>query len=404
MSAKIQDLSSQLKLYVEPFNDLRKYRRFNNSLIHYKGPYYFMTYRLFYPRNIRKKYHGDHERTYHPWNSWWASFVDQTVLVLLRWENHQLIVLHETLLYYPERLKLFDQQFDDSRIAKLQNKFYVYGQAWLSPHNEITERLLAQAKDQKKEAAPIAKCMSQVQNCDAAVVIFAKVAPKITKNYKLEKATVENISMPCVFRHEINKIHGKNESIEKNWCFFEADNEVWFQYMLHPFHVISLDCTKSYVSPSPLEHIKKHYGCSLYFSPGGPLARWKPGQLIGCGHVKYNYSCLKLLSPIEHTLLHPDYVYALWFYTIEDKPPFKMLQLSYGYVPKYSGQRYSLVFPMGCIEIDKSLWAISMGNGDSTPNIMTVSKKEIEDKLIPVEKVSTTNYKVEWWDVENITS
>jgi hypothetical protein len=365
-----------------------------------------MTYRLFHPRNIKKKYGTDDERTYHAWNSWWASFVDQTVLTLLKWENHKFTVLSETFLRYPERLHMFDQQFDDSRIAKLQNKYFIYGQMWLRPHDEISQRLIYKAQTQKKEAAPIAKCMSHVKNCDAAVVVLAEVAPEVAKaspEATLEKAVIENIAMPCIFRQEINRVFGENESIEKNWGFFEAaDKSVWFQYMLHPYQVISLDCTQSVTSPSPLEKIKQHYGCGLFFSPGGPLARWKPGQLIGCGHLKYRYECLTLLEPIEHTLRHPDYVYAMWFYVIEDKPPFRFLQISHGYVPDYKGQRYSLVFPMGCIALqNKSVWAVSMGNGDSSPNIMTIPRAEIESKLVLVDDLQPQTYGVHWWKVEN---
>jgi hypothetical protein len=422
--ATIQNLYPQLKLTINSMKDLKKYRRFNNSLIHYKGPYYLMTYRLFHPRNIKKKYHDDDERTYHAWNSWWASYVDQTVLTLLKWENHRFIVLSETFLQYPERLHMFDQQFDDSRIAKLQNKYFIYGQMWLRPHDEISQRLVYQAQTQKKETAPIAKCMTHVKNCDAAVVVLAQISPevqatpevkstpKVTSTPKvqaippkmqLKKVIVENVSMPCIFRQEINRVHGENESIEKNWGFFEAsDKSVWFQYMLHPYQVISLDCTQSVTTPTPLEKIKQHFGCGLFFSPGGPLARWKPGQLIGCGHLKYQYKCLTFLNPIEQTLLHPDYVYAMWFYVIEDKLPFRFLQISHGYVPNYTGQRYSLVFPMGCIALNKSLWAISMGNGDSTPNIMTVPRSEIESKLIPAEQLDPQTYGVHWWDVQTV--
>lgn len=418
--AQIQNLYSQLKFTIYPMKDLKKYRRFNNSIIHYKGPYYLMTYRLFHARNVKKNYGTDDERNYHAWNTWWASHVDQTVLTLLKWENHKFIVLSERLLEYPKRLHMFDQQFDDSRIAKLQNKYFIYGQMWLRPHDEVSQRLIYQAQTKKKEAAPIAKCMSHVKNCDAAVVVLAEMSPEVVSTApevkslapevkssahtaKLEKAVIENISMPCIFRQEINRVLGEGgESIEKNWGFFEgADKSVWFQYMLHPYQVISLDCTQSLTSPSPLEKIKQHYGCGMFFSPGGPLARWKTGQLLGCGHLKYRYNCLTLLEPIEHTLRHPDYVYAMWFYVIEDKAPFRFLQLSHGYVPNYQGQRYSLVFPMGCIALqNKSLWAVSMGNGDSSPNIMTVPRAEIESKLISVDDIDPQKYGVHWWDVD----
>jgi len=388
-SPRVQDLYPQLKLTVSPYKDLHKYRRFNNSIIHYHGSLFLMTYRLFHPSRTRTILETD-EQTFHPWNSKWSSFVDVTVLAVLRWNGTQFMVLKEMLLHYPERLYKFDQQFDDSRIAKLNNNYYIYGQTWVTPEDEIAPDIIRQGSQKSN----IVKCLTTQKNCDAALVVLAPLEKSELPN----RALIKSISMPCVFRKEINKIHGGDTSIEKNWSFFnDSHGKIWFQYLIHPHMVISLDCQKLYTTPSPLEAIRKHYGCSLFFSPGGPLSRWKPGQMLGVGHLKYDYKCLTLLKDLHGLRLHPHYIYGLYFYIIEDRPPFRILEFSKGFVPRYKGQKYALVFPMGSVEIDKETWAVSMGNGDATPNVMILSRKDIESTL--QKSIKPSDYSVTWWDV-----
>lgn len=385
----VQDLYPLLKLTVAPYHDLHKYRRFNNSLIHYKGSIFLMTYRLFHPSKTSKKLPTD-EQTFHPWNSQWSSYVDVTVLAVLKWTGKQFVVLREMLLDYPSRLYKFDQQFDDSRISKLNNNYYISGQTWVTPNDDIVPDIIRQGSADTN----IVTCLTKTKNCDSALVVLAPLEKSLLPN----RAVIKSISMPCVFRKEINKIHGGDTSIEKNWSFFnDSQGKIWFQYLIHPHIVISLDCQQLYTTDSPLEAIRKHYGCSLFFSPGGPLSRWKPGQMLGVGHVKYDYKCLKLLQETKGLRLHPYYVYALYFYVIEDRPPFHILAFSNGFVPRYPGQKYALVFPMGSVEIDSRHWAISMGNGDATPNVMILSRNDIESTLHT--SIKPADYKVTWWDM-----
>lgn len=396
---KVQNLYSQLSLIVEPFRDLHKYRRFNNSLIHYKDDYFLMTYRLFRPSRTEATL-SSHEATFHPWNSNWFSYVDVTVLALLKWDGRALHRVTEMLLQYPKRLHKFDQKFDDSRIAQLQGQYFIYGQTWVTPMNDLAPDILQQGPKDSKQSN-ITKCLSTIDDCDAAVVVLASIDLTLSKkNHLPDEATVTSISMPCVFRREINKIHHEDTSIEKNWSFFESGEKIYFQYMIHPHMVISLDCEKIYTSPSPFEAIRKYYKCGLFFSPGGPLAPWKPGQLLGVGHLKYEYRCLTLLPHLQGLRMHPHSIYAFYFYTIANKPPFKILKFSHGFVPKYQGQYYSLVFPMGSVKMDDTTWGISMGNGDATPNIVYLQTADIESKLL--DDIPPEDYTVQWLDCEAV--
>lgn len=164
---------------------------------------------------------------------------------------------------------------------------------------------------------------------------------------------------------------------------------------------MSIDCKKKYETPSPFTKIRKLFKCGVFFSPGGPIQRWKKGQLLGVGHVKYKWSCKNAISIPKKVYKHPQdiggLVYAMFFYVIEDKPPFRILYYSNGFIPGYKDQRYALVFPMACVNIEKDLWAISYGEGDDTPNVLYVDSAFIQKQLISVDAPQKPeNYSISW--------
>jgi len=390
-----------LHLQIKPYDKPERYRRFNNSLIHFKDDYYLMTYRMFYPTAIHSSKFQLSSRKYHPWSSGWKSEIDETIVALLRLEKDKFVTLHEMRLQYPSSLQVFAGNLQDARIVKFDNKFYLYGQAWVEAGYNIAREIKRQAGND----ANVTKCLKN-RNCAAVVSLFEHIRFDLDENGLPNAVAVMRVDIPCVQRPEVNQIRHEM-AVEKNWCFFEAQGQQWFQYMLHPNIVISKDCKKKYESPSPLQAIKDHFKCGMFFSPGGPLQPWKYGQLIGCGHMKYQYNCLDLLNVPKNKYLHPKdwgaYIYCLWFYTISDTPPFQILSFSHGYIPDYKTQHYSLVFPMACIELEKDKWAVSMGNGDDTSNVLTLRRKDIESRLIPVNQWSDPSaYSVSWWPVEKI--
>ncbi len=393
-----------LSLIVAPYEKVERYRRFNNSLVHFRDDVYLMTYRLFYPTNSSKSKKIKLEsRKWHPWSSSWKSYVDETVVAVLQWRDGRFHILREMRLDYPARFDNFKNNLQDGRILKLEKKFYIYGQAWVESDMPI-------ALDIKKEAgktAHVTQCLKQ-DSCAAVVVLFAEIQFDLDEKKLPRAVNVKNVRIPCVSRPEVNRIHN-DMAVEKNWCFFEAQGKTWFQYMMHPHIVISLDCKTKYETPSPLQALKAHVKCGSFWSPGGPLTQWKSGQLLGCGHIKYKYDCVDLLAVTKDKYLHPQgwggFIYVMFFYVIENRPPFRMLSYSHGYIPEYKGQHYALVFPMGCIPMahDKQKWAISMGNGDDVSNIMTVDRADIEKKLISVDaQEAVEKYTLSWWKVNKI--
>jgi hypothetical protein len=392
----------ELHLKIKPFQHLERYRRFNNSLIHLKDNYYLMTYRMFYPETIRKSNYTLPSRKFHPWSSQWRSKIDATVIAVLKFENRRFVTLREMMLEYPEHLSVFDDNLQDARIVRLQDKFYVYGQAWIEPYYPLADTIREEAEDESN----VTTCLKD-RNCAAVVTLFQHVEFQMHDQDGLPyKALIKSVQIPCIKRPEINRIHN-GMAIEKNWCFFESQGQKFFQYTLHPHIVISMDCKQKYETPSPLQAIKSHFKCGMFFSPGGPLMPWKKGQLLGCGHMKYTWNCLKLLNIPREKFLHPEgwggYVYCLFFYVIENTPPFHIVSYSHGYIPEFQGQNYALVFPMGCIPLPKQQWAISMGNGDDTSNIMIVHQKDIQKKLIPANfPFNPSTYTVTWWNTDKI--
>lgn len=398
VSPVIQEL--KFKKTFPGLKDDVRYRRFNNCLMHYKGPYYLMTYRLFYPNQGDKRY-KDVSRIYHPWSSGWSSDIDTTIIALLEWKRNSFKVIREMDLHWPEKYKPFRHNLQDARIVTLDGKIYVYGQAWVDYYDPISDRVLNQAGSN----ANVRKCLvDEKEDCSAVVVMLQELNFRTDKNGLPNRVDVMDIRMPCLQHKMINNVRG-GMSVEKNWCFFETHGRKYFQYFLHPHTVLSLDCKDKYETPSPLSAIKKYYGCGMFFSPGGPLSPWKKGQLLGVGHVKYQWHCTKFLKFPRKVYKHPrdwgGLVYAMFFYVIEDQPPFRMLHYSNGFIPQYPHQKYALVFPMASVKIQNDLWAIPFGEGDDTPNVFYVTSSQIENRLISSKKKrKPEEFKIDWWESE----
>lgn len=369
-----------------------KYRRFNNSLAHFYGPYYLMTYRLFYPLGRGEKRFNDTSRKFHPWSSGWSSRKDVTILAVLRLQNNGFEVLREMELDYVLPLQRFAGNLQDARIVKLNGSWYVYGQAWVEPYMSEADYIL-----QAAENGPITKCLRDDPNCAAVVVMLQKLKFTMDKHKLPQKARVVSMTLPCI-QTMSNKIRN-GMAIEKNWCFFAHNKQIYFEYFLDPHIVVDLKCQQKYETPSPFSAIRKHYKCGIFFSPGGPLAPWSKGKMLGVGHVKYKWHCANLLDVSHTRYLHPQdwggFVYAMFFYVVESRPPFRIVQFSHAFIPQYPGQKYALVFPMASVKVSRSKWAISYGEGDDTPNILYLTTSQIRSKLI--KRCSPANYRVEWW-------
>jgi len=390
-----------LKFHTE-YKNLRKkikYRRFNNSLLHLKGDYYLMSYRLFYPTGSGSKSIKLDSRRYHPWSSGWSSHMDTTILAVLKWSGatQSFSVVNEMKIHYPDRFKVFENNLQDARLVRLHGRIFAYGQAWVDPEDAVSKNVVEEAGPHGNATV----CLREKKECSAVVILLIELEVKNNGHRLPHEAHVKSVTMPCVSQPYVNTIRG-DMSIEKNWCFFEAGGKVWFEHFLHPHIVVSLNCKKKYETPSPLEAIRKHFGCGMFLSPGGPLTPWKNGQLLGVGHVKYKWDCLNLLRIPKGIYKHPKdwggFVYAMFFYVIENKPPFRMMYYSNAFLPSYKGQHYALVFPMGCLRVEKKKWAIPYGEGDDTPNVLFLSTQDIKDRLISAKTPEhPANFTVTWW-------
>jgi hypothetical protein len=305
--------------------------------------------------------------------------------------------MHEMKMHYPKRFEVFHNNLQDARLVWLKGRVYAYGQAWMAPEDDIAKAVVAKAGPQSNPT----KCLRKTKDCTAVVTLLEELEFKVNSIGLPYETRVRSVMMPCITQPYVNRIHG-GAAIEKNWCFFEAQGKVWFEHFLHPHIVVSLDCKTKYETPSPLMAIRKHFGCGMFFSPGGPLSKWKKGQMIGVGHVKYKWHCLNLLRIPKEIFKHPKdwggFVYAMFFYVIENKPPFRMLYYSNAFLPSYKGQHYALVFPMACVKVEKQKWAIPYGEGDDTPNVLFLKTQCIEDRLISAQTPEhPANFTVTWW-------
>ena len=155
VSPIIQELKFKKKF--PGLNEAIRYRRFNNCLMHYKGPYYLMTYRLFYPNASDARYKKD-SRKYHPWSSFWGSELDTTIIAVLKWtDKKQFKIIREMKIQWPDRYATFEHNLQDARILRLGNKIYVYGQAWIDQDDAFTDTVLSYAA----EKANVPKCIKR---------------------------------------------------------------------------------------------------------------------------------------------------------------------------------------------------------------------------------------------------
>lgn len=380
------------------------YRRFNNSILHFKDDLYLMTYRLFLatkPRGATKK---PIDVAYHPWESEWASRFDQPVLVLMRYnpKTRKFVILEESLLkYYCAQAQDIENSIADARLMMFRGKVYAHGNGW-----GFEEDSFGVPKKQLKRS--VWSCASGKNQCELAVEMLLSLqsGPGQNKN----PTNVHQVIFPCL-SSEFGYKTRDGDMIEKNWSFFEVDNQLYTEYSLSPHIVARLDmdtprrscnhpveCDDVYEEKNTIfQKISRLYkGC--YFSPGGSPYRWSDDEFINVGHVKYRYEDNHLI-PINTSRirLHPSYVYLMFVYTFSTKPPFSIRRLSYSFIPNHKHNHYALVFAMGIAPVQHGQeFAISYGEGDSTSNMIVVSRRWLEERLVPVDEIQPTAYEFKW--------
>lgn len=393
----VQILSPELDLVIEKDAKPDHYRRFNNSLIHFRDDIYLMTYRIFLPSKVSRTFKSD-SRNRHPWSSNWSSVLDDTVVaVLKKHPNHRFEVLKELWLHYPAHLRNFAGNLQDARIVKLKGHFYLYGQAWITPWADMAPEIF-----QQHPSATIKDCLNEKADCALVTVLLERIDIPVDSCGHPKAINIVEINLPCL-NNPVTYQKWGYDVVEKNWCFFEHKKDVFFEYMLSPHIVFDLQCQNKYETESPITRVAKDVGCGIFFSPGGPLVRWDEHHLLGCGHVKYRYKCTTLLAGTQKKYMHPQawggFIYGMFFYLVRQKPPFELTAFSHAFLPNHEKMQYTIVFPMACIPLDQkqSTWAISYGEGDDTPDVMIMTRPEIE-KLLRVIPVSGEDFTMTWMD------
>lgn len=391
----VQILASELELVIRDDGNPDHYRRFNNSLIHFRDDIYLMTYRWFLPLKVSHQFKSD-SRNRHPWSSNWSSILDNTVVaVLRRHPDHRFEVLKELRLNYPFRLRNFAGNLQDARLVKLKGHFYLYGQAWITPWADMAPEISKQHPQ-----SSIRDCLTEEADCALVTVLLEKIDLPLDRHGLPKAINVVEINLPCLKQPSVYQKRGQ-DIVEKNWCFFEHQKEVFFEYLLSPHIVYDMKCQTKYETESPITKVAKDIGCGIFFSPGGPLMPWDEHHFLGCGHVKYRYKCTTLLANTHHKYMHPQnwggLVYGMFFYLIRREPPFEVVSFSHAFLPHHENMHYTIVFPMACIPVDPKheTWAISYGEGDDTPNIMILPRSDIQD-LLDNTPTSGENFTMTW--------
>lgn len=371
------------------------YRRFNNSLIHFKDDLYLMTYRLFLPTRVTTKFKSD-SRNRHPWTSNWSSILDDTVVAVLQVTPDQRFnVVRELRLSYPSHLRRFAGNLQDARIVKLKGRFYLYGQAWITPVSDMAAEISKQHPH-----AEVANCLEEDSDCALVTVLLEEIELSTDRHGLPTEVRIVGVNLPCLRNPDVYRKRGE-DIVEKNWCFFQHNKDIYFEYMLSPHIVYDLKCQQKYQTTSPITRVAKDIGCGIFFSPGGPLMPWDEHHLIGCGHVKYKYRCTTLLTDTHSKYMHPQgwggLIYGMFFYLVQRNPPFELVRFSHAFLPRHKNMQYTIVFPMACIPLDRprQTWAISYGEGDDNSDIMILSRAEIE-AMLETQPESGRDFTVTW--------
>lgn len=177
---------------------------------------------------------------------------------------------------------------------------------------------------------------------------------------------------------EWHPVYGKNNgfSKEKNWIFFERDDELYFIYGMDPEHVVC--------------RIEGSKVVEEYRTPG---AQWLWGHQRG-GTPPVDLGDGRMMSIFHSSIpteTPPHYVrYYAAAYTFEDCAPFRVLQISEQPIlagseedghrvdPRYTeGWKPYVVFPCGLIE-DKNGWLASLGINDWQCAVARISAEQLK--------------------------
>lgn len=343
---------------------------FNPSICHWKGDYYICSYRIFVRyEDVKKQYLDPYSEPNHPWlggdksTLWWQrkKGYDKTVIVLLKIKNGK-VSKKRNIREYIDGV--------DARVFKIRdNDFIIYYNVYIREKNHRLDKL---------------------NKCEDGCMIVAMDILSIADN----KIKLHSDYALCP---EIS------QKIEKNWSLWSNDSKLYMSYgITMPHHIVyplvvdknnNFNCGKIIRENQEniLVRLEKYYKHIAYISTSTPALQNSYGEYIGVGHLKYKYNDIykldsntplyKFHKTIRGKILHPLYVYVMFFYS------FKFLDknISINRISKFylngGDTDYALIFPSGLTK-NNDKWIVSYGDGDSKCKLLIYSEDEINSLLI----------------------
>ncbi|AYV85544.1 MAG: putative WcaK-like polysaccharide pyruvyl transferase [Satyrvirus sp.] len=227
---------------------------------------------------------------------------------------------------------------------------------------------------------------------------------KIVMVYREVSVDLPNYNT-LTFGPEIDMLKDNALSVEKNCTFNNSD----ILYSINGNFSFIRD-NKIYSRPvSQIQQIIDYYD-DIYFSLSTPSIGYDDKYKLAVGHVKIDYRIYYENSQIdkfknvaiESTVhKHGKFIYFMFLFLYNNE--YEITHISHAFIPtdnKKCHLPYLLVFPTGLIKYhDKYL--ISYGEGDVRTKILSLSKMEINNLLVPINEISSENYKFCFYNTDD---
>ncbi len=182
--------------------------------------------------------------------------------------------------------------------------------------------------------------------------------------------------------------HARN-FYEKNWGFFEHDNELYAIYGIAPHVVLKIDGNRANkvhetITPAP-------------WTSGECRGSTSP-ILIGDEYFVWFHSSVASEPPIGHR------TYDIGAYTFEARPPFRVQRFTLNplvyadHATKPASIDKSVLFPCGAI-LDGDRWRLSCGIHDAWSEIREISHAEVERRMTRIAPPQWWSWQECAWDI-----
>ena len=189
-------------------------------------------------------------------------------------------------------------------------------------------------------------------------------------------------------------------TVEKNWSFWNVGTNLYFSYGLYPKHEIyglemnedkKLSCSGIKIveqNESILQKLSKYYSDKLAISVTTPAIRFNEYEFLGVGHVKYRY--LDEIDKFFYTplydftmsirssnkIFHDYYIYLMYFYTFDAYG--NVTGISDMFIPQSDG---ALCFPSGLTYSNTLDIIVSYGDLDNSCNLLFFNNGDVKKMI-----------------------